>query len=146
MVSVHSDYSDVSASPPPKPFPLKRLRVGIARATSGRVQSVRPSSSSLVAVPAAGVATPSPSPPPSQATTRPASECPGKPVAHSDRHAAGTASVKEGKAGRVLLVEINGEFDNECSSELRAPYVPTGVDMGDLAWGGMERRRLALAK
>jgi len=46
----------------------------------------------------------------------------------------------------VLIVKVDGSYDDACTSELRAPYAPTGVDMTDLTWGGMQRRRLTVAE
>ncbi|KAK4532121.1 hypothetical protein CCYA_CCYA10G2978 [Cyanidiococcus yangmingshanensis] len=134
MVSVYSDYSDVSTCPPPKPFPAKRLRVGEERTTSARVLSKRASSASA------------------SSTQLPKSKgqaAPSRPQvapARADSSAAPAAHKKVGEQRRVLFVELNGKFNDECSAELQAPYAPTGVDMADLTWGGMERRHLALAK
>lgn len=134
MLSVYSDYSDVSTCPPPKPFPTKRLRVSGERTTSTRVLSKRASSS------------------PAPLTQLPKSKgqaAPSRPQvaqARADSSVASAAHKKGGEQRRVLFVELNGKFNDECSAELRAPYAPTGVDMADLTWGGMERRHLALAK
>ncbi|KAK4535414.1 hypothetical protein CDCA_CDCA04G1439 [Cyanidium caldarium] len=118
MAIGHNDYEDVTACAPPKPFPSKRIRSVGARAD-------------LWVVPARV-----------EASTVPRAA--SKPRTTSAATAVNVAQARP--RGRPVEVRLQGEMDETAAQELKAVYPPSGVDMGDMTWGGMVRRPLRLVK